>query len=43
MAIRGGYYNSLNGDRKYNAETMSQYFAGLYKRGVLQNYKTNLL
>lgn len=43
MAIRGGYYNSLNGDRKYNAETMSQYFAGLYKRGVLQNYKNKFV
>ena len=33
-----GYYNSLKGDRKYNAETMSNYFSGLFTRGVLQNY-----
>ena len=39
MALITGYYNSLNGDRKYNAETMSKYFAGLFTRGVLQNYK----
>ena len=39
MAILSGYYNSLNGDRKYNAETMSRYFAGLFTRGVLQNYE----
>ncbi len=39
MAIISGYYNSINGDRKYNAETMSRYFAGLFSRGVLQNYK----
>lgn len=39
MAIESGYYNSLNGDRKYNAETMSKYFNGLFTRGVLQNYQ----
>lgn len=39
MALITGYYNSLNGDRKYNAETMSKYFTGLITRGVLQNYK----
>lgn len=38
MAIKCGYYNSLNGDRKYNAETMATYFSGLFTRGVLQNY-----
>lgn len=38
MAILTGYFNSLNGDRKYNAETMSKYFSGLFSRGVLQNY-----
>ena len=38
MAIKSGYFNSLNGDRKYNAETMSKYFVGLVSRGVLQNY-----
>lgn len=38
MAIRGGYYNSIKGDRKYNAETISAYFEGLFRRGVLQNF-----
>lgn len=38
MAIKCGYYNSSNGDRKYNAETMAVYFSGLFTRGVLQNY-----
>lgn len=42
MALLTGYYNSVNGDRKYNAETMSKYFAGLFTRGVLQNYKNKL-
>lgn len=39
MAILSGYYDSINGDRKYNASTMSKYFSGLFTRGVLQNYK----
>lgn len=38
MAILSGYYNSMGGDRKYNAEEMSKYFSGLISRGVLQNY-----
>ena len=39
MAIKAGYYNSVGSDRLYNAEDMSRYFAGLYTKGVLQNYK----
>lgn len=38
MTILSGYYNSLNGDRKYNAETMSKYFSGIISKGVLQKY-----
>lgn len=38
MAITAGYFNSVNKDRKYNAETMSKYFSGIISRGVLQNY-----
>lgn len=38
MAIKCGYYNSVDGDRKYDAETMAVYFSGLFTRGVLQNY-----
>lgn len=43
MALITGYYNSLNGDRKYNAETIAKYFAGLFTRGVLQNYNGKFL
>lgn len=43
MAIKCGYYNSLNGDRKYNAEEMSQYFRGIISRGVLQNFNGKFL
>lgn len=39
MAITSGYFNSVSGDRKYNAETMSAYFKGLISKGVLQNYE----
>lgn len=38
MAIETGYFNSIDGDRKYNAEQMSKYFAGIFTKGVLQNY-----
>lgn len=38
MAILTGYYNSISGDRKYNAEDMSKYFSGIISKGVLQNY-----
>lgn len=39
MAVLSGYYDSISGDRKYSAETMSRYFAGLFGRGVVQNYE----
>ena len=38
MALTYGYFNSIGGDRKYTAETMSKYFSGIISRGVLQNY-----
>lgn len=38
MAITSGYFNSVNKDRLYNAETMSKYFSGIISKGVLQNY-----
>lgn len=34
MALTSGYFNSVDGDRKYNAETMSNYFEGLICDGV---------
>ena len=38
MAITSGFFNSLNGDRKYNAAQMSEYFQGIISDGVLANY-----
>lgn len=37
MAITYGYFNSLNGDRKYNAAQMSEYFDGLVSDGVYES------
>lgn len=37
MAITYGFFNSLNGDRTYNADDMSTYFKGLISDGVYEN------
>lgn len=37
MSVTYGYFNSVNGDRKYNADQMSQYFKGLVSNGVFEN------
>lgn len=37
MAITYGFFNSLNGDRTYNADQMSEYFKGLVSDGVYEN------
>lgn len=42
MAVVSGYYNSKGGDRRYNAETMSKYFQGLFSRGVSEIYGDKL-
>lgn len=36
MAITSGFFNSLNGDRRYNAEQMSEYFKGIISDGVAE-------
>ena len=38
MAVTSGFFNSLNGDRTYNADQMSEYFRGILRDGVVQNY-----
>lgn len=37
MSVTSGFFNSLNGDRKYNAEQMSSLFNGIINDGVFQN------
>lgn len=36
MAVTYGFFNSVNGDRKYNADQMSSYFDGLVIDGVYE-------
>lgn len=40
MAIKYGFYNSLNGDRKYNAMDISRLFDGIIKDGVFMSVGT---
>lgn len=42
MAVTGGFFNSKNGDRKYNAEQISRYFDKIITSGVFPNPSTNL-
>lgn len=37
MAVTYGFFNSVDGDRKYNAEQMSTYFDGLVSDGIYQS------
>lgn len=37
MSITSGFFNSINGDRKYNAEQMSSLFDGIINDGVFAN------
>lgn len=37
MAITYGFFNSVNGDRVYNADQMSEYFDGLISDGVFES------
>jgi hypothetical protein len=42
MAITGGFFNSLNGDRKYNADAVNNFFEGLISQGVFENVDDGL-
>lgn len=42
MAITSGFFNSVSGDRKYNAEQINEFFGSLISSGVLPNPSTNL-
>lgn len=39
MAITYGFFNSLNGDRKYNADQMSNFYGGLIENGIMPGIK----
>lgn len=40
--LNSGFFNSMDGDRRYNAEDLSKYFGSLISNGVLPNPSTNL-
>lgn len=41
MSLKSGFYNSMNGDRKYNATDMSSLFDGLINDGVFMSVGSN--
>lgn len=42
MAVTYGFFNSVNGDRKYNADTMSEFYTGICSQGVFQSVDNGL-
>ena len=42
MAITSGFFNSVDGDRVYNADQMSEYFDGIVANGVAQSVGNGL-
>lgn len=43
MAVTYGFFNSIDGDRKYNADQMSNYFEGLVSDGVYNGVGQSLV
>jgi hypothetical protein len=43
MAVTYGFYNSLNGDRRYNAIQMSSIFDGIIKDGIFMSLGTSMM
>lgn len=41
MSVTSGFFNSVNGDRRYNAEQMSSIFNGIINDGVFMNIGTS--
>lgn len=42
MAVRSAFFNSVNGDRRYNAERFAEYFNSFIGNGVFPNPSSNL-
>ena len=42
MAIKSGFFNSVNGDRVYNADDLNHFFEGIISDGVFKGYKSEL-
>lgn len=43
MSQKSSFFNSVNGDRKYNAETFASYFKSFIGNGVYPNPSSNLI
>lgn len=37
-----GFFNSIDGDRKYNADDVSNFFGGIITNGIFKNYENEL-
>lgn len=42
MSVESGFFNSVNGDRTYNADNISNFFDGILNDGVFKNYDGDL-
>ena len=42
MAVSYGFFDSVNGDRKYNAEQMTEFYNGICTQGVFQNLESGM-
>lgn len=42
MSVKSGFFNSIEGDRVYNADDLSQFFDGIISDGVFRYYKKEL-
>lgn len=42
MALESGFFNSVNGDRKYNAEDITRYFDNILSSGVFKRIENNM-
>ena len=42
MSLEYGFFNSVGGDRKYNADDMSSYYQGLISDGVVNHYEDSM-
>ena len=42
MTVTSGFFNSINGDRKYNARQIGMYLGKIIRSGVFPNPSTNL-
>lgn len=43
MSLKSGFYNSVNGDRKYNADDISRMFDGIIQDGIFATVGTSFI